>query len=79
MQSWICAGRECFFTWAFLGSVMTQLASHNKFRHPLIRDTSLVALVTLVVLVLSGLVGVVIVQLVNGSGYEYGVSSFGKE
>lgn len=31
-RSWICASREAFFTWAFLGAVILQLASHNRFR-----------------------------------------------
>ncbi len=75
-QSWVCAGRECFFTWAFLGSVLVQLSSHNRFRHRVIRDTTLVVVVTLVVLVLSGLLGVAITHMLSPR-YEYSVSSFG--
>ena len=77
-QSWICAGRECFFTWAFLGGVMTQLSSHNRFRHNAARDAAVVAVLTLGALVLSGVAGVAMVQMVNNSGYEYTVSSFGE-
>ena len=77
-QSWVCAARECFFTWMFLGSVMTQLASHNHFRHKLIRDSTLIVIITLAVMILSGLLGVAIVQMINHRGYEYKVSSFGK-
>ncbi len=77
-QGWISASRECFFTWMFLGSVMGQLSSHNKFRHKLVRDTTIMSLVTLVILVLAGLVGVAVVNLVNKSGYTYTVSSFGE-
>jgi hypothetical protein len=74
----VCAAREVFFTWIFLGSVFTQLASHNRFRHNLVRDTSLVAVVTLAVLVLAGLTGVALVKVINSAGYSYGVSSFGE-
>ncbi len=32
-HSWICAGRECFFTWGFMAVVVLQLASHNRFEN----------------------------------------------
>ena len=38
LQSWVCAAKECFFTWAFLGGSLLQLAAHNKFKHNLRRD-----------------------------------------
>lgn len=75
-QSWICAARECFFTWCFLGGVMIQLGSHNKFRHQLIRDTTLIVIVTLGVLMLAGSLGVALGHIISHSGYKYGVSSF---
>ena len=75
-QSWVCAGRECFFTWAFFGAILIQLSSHNRFRHRVIRDTTVVVIVTLVVLVLSGLLGVAITHMLNPR-YEYTASSFG--
>jgi solute carrier family 6 (neurotransmitter transporter) len=77
-QSWICAARECFFTWGILGASIMQLSSHNSFKHRLLRDTTIIVVVTLVVLILSGLVGVAIVMLIRSSGYDYTVSSFGK-
>ena len=99
LQSWVCAGRECFFTWAFLGPVLVQLASHNRsvkvnkqlkvnnqlisskcpnrWRHRVIRDTTLVVVLTLAVLVLSGLLGVAITHMLNPR-YQYTVSSFGE-
>ena len=77
LQSWVCAGRECFFTWAFLGPVLVQLASHNRWRHRVIRDTTLVVVVPLAVLVLSGLLGVAITHMLNPR-YQYTVSSFGE-
>ena len=58
---------------------MTQLASHNKFRHKLIRDSTIIVIVTLAILILSGLLGVAMVQMINHRGYEYKVSAFGKE
>ena len=29
-QAWVCAAKECFLTWSFLGGSLLQLASHNK-------------------------------------------------
>ena len=57
---------------------MTQLSSHNRFRHNAARDAAVVAVLTLGALVLSGVAGVAMVQMVNNSGYEYTVSSFGE-
>ena len=78
IRSWVSAGRECFFTWVFLGAVISQLSSHNRFRHRVIRDTTAVVVVTLVVLVLAGFLGVAIRQSISPR-YEYTVSSFGTE
>lgn len=77
-QSWICAARECFFTWCILGATMSQLASHNKFKHKLFRDTTIIVIVTFAVLILSGICGITMVNIVSHSGYNYVASSFGK-
>ena len=45
-QSWVCAARECFFTWAYFGGTLLQLAAHNKFRHNLKRDTAIAIMVS---------------------------------
>ena len=57
---------------------MSQLASHNKFKHNLFRDTSIVVIVTFAVLILSGICGVTLVNVISHSGYKYVASSFGK-
>ena len=75
-ESWVCAARETFFTWGILGATVLQLASHNRFKHPLARDVTIVSIITLVVLVLSGIVGISTVSLVKSSGYNYVSSSF---
>ena len=77
-DSWICAARECFFTWCILGATMSQLASHNKFKHRLFRDTTIVIIVTFTVLILSGICGITMVNIISHSGYQYVGSSFGK-
>ena len=60
--------REAFNTWVFLGSVMLQLASHNRFRSNLLRDMLVVFAVTVSMLVLSGLTGVAMQQTLAASG-----------
>jgi len=75
-QSWLAAGRECFFTWIFLGSAIVQLASHNHFRHNLARDITLVSLITVAALALAGLLGISIVSVVKSAGYQFKTSSF---
>ena len=57
---------------------MSQLASHNKFKHKLYRDSSIIVLVTFGVLILSGICGIAIVDILNQYGYVYEGSSFGK-
>ena len=57
---------------------MSQLASHNKFKHKLFRDSTIVVLVTVLVLVLSGISGIAIKNLINHSGYQIVASSFGE-
>uniref|UniRef100_A0A0K2TZK3 Uncharacterized protein n=1 Tax=Lepeophtheirus salmonis TaxID=72036 RepID=A0A0K2TZK3_LEPSM len=75
-NSWICAARECFLVWSLLGASILQLSSHNKFKHRLARDTTIISIITLIVLVISGLMGVAAVKVIIGSGYDYQVSSY---
>ena len=75
-DSWICAARECFFTWCILGATMSQLASHNQFKHKLFRDTSIIVFVTFAVLILSGICGIAMVNIISNYGYQYVASSF---
>lgn len=76
-KSWVCAAKECFFTWSFFGGSLLQLASHNKFKRNLRRDTTIIILVTLLFLVVSGILGVAIHKLLETSGqYTYIPSSF---
>ena len=77
-QAWVCAARECFFTWGLLGATMLQMASHNRFKQPLARDSLIIVILTLAILILSGIIGVSTVSLINSFGYEYTASSFGK-
>ena len=63
------AVRESFHTWLFLGSVILQLSSHNRFRSNLLRDALVVVVVTASLVVLSGLTGVAMTQTLAGSGY----------
>jgi len=76
-KSWVCAAKECFFTWSFFGASLLQLASHNKFRHNLKRDTTIIVIITLLFFTVSGILGVAIHRLVETSGqYTYIPSSF---
>ena len=75
----MCAAKECFLTWAFLGGSLLQLAAHNKFRHNLRRDSTIIILVTFIFLTVSGILGVAIHKLIETSGqYTYIPSSFGE-
>ena len=78
-QSWVCAAKECFLTWSFLGGSLLQLSAHNKFRHNLRRDSTIIILITLIFLSVSGILGVAIHKLIETSGqYTYIPSSFGE-
>ena len=54
------------------------MASHNRFKQPLARDSLIVVILTLAILILSGVIGVSTVSLIRSFGYEYTASSFGK-
>lgn len=55
-----------------------QIAAHNKHKHLLQRDTSLVVILTFVVLLLGAFLANTCVQILRHHGYVYTTSSFGK-
>lgn len=55
-----------------------QIAAHNKHKHLLQRDTSLVVILTFVVLLLGAFLANTCVQILRHHGYIYTTSSFGK-
>merc|ERR1719433_371630 len=76
-KSWVCAAKECFFTWSFFGGSLLQLAAHNRLKHNVRRDTTIIVIITLLFLTISGIVGVAIHKLLETSGqYNYIPSSF---
>ena len=77
-KSWVAALTEVFFTWGLLGAAAMQIASHNRHKHLLSRDTSLVIVLTLAVLLLAAFLANTCVALLNSHGYVYVPSSFGK-
>ena len=77
-KSWVAALTEVFFTWGLFGAAAMQVASHNRHKHLLNRDTSLVIVLTLAVLLLAAFLANTCVTLLNSHGFEYVPSSFGK-
>ncbi|KAJ8883043.1 hypothetical protein PR048_014882, partial [Dryococelus australis] len=75
-KSWVAATTEAFFTWGLLGASLMQISSHNRNKHLLNRDTSLVVVITLSVLMLSAFLANTCVQLLKAGGYIYMPSSF---
>ncbi|XP_015599859.1 uncharacterized protein LOC107269926 isoform X2 [Cephus cinctus] len=75
-KSWVAASSEVFLTWGLLGSAAMQIAAHNKHKHLLQRDTSLVVVLTFVVLLLSAFLANTCVQILRSHGYVYTTSSF---
>lgn len=55
-----------------------QIAAHNKHKHLLQRDTSLVVVLTFAVLLLAAFLANTCVQILRHHGYIYTTSSFGK-
>lgn len=55
-----------------------QIAAHNKHKHLLQRDTTLVIILTFVVLLLGAFLANTCVQILRHHGYIYTTSSFGK-
>ncbi|KAL1492258.1 hypothetical protein ABEB36_012734 [Hypothenemus hampei] len=75
-RSWLSAGQETFLTWGLLGAAVMQIASHNKHKHLLQRDSSLVAVMTISVLLLVAFLANTCVQILKSYGYAYYPSSF---
>ncbi|XP_063242544.1 sodium-dependent transporter bedraggled [Bacillus rossius redtenbacheri] len=75
-KSWVAATTEAFLTWGLLGASLMQISSHNRNKHLLNRDTSLVVVLTLTVLLLSAFLANTCVQLLKAGGYVYTPSSF---
>lgn len=77
-KSWIAASQEVFLTWGLLGAATMQIASHNKNKHLLQRDSSLIAVITFAILLLSAFLANTCVQILRSNGYIYLPSSFEK-
>ncbi|CAK9799594.1 Sodium-dependent transporter bedraggled [Anthophora plagiata] len=75
-KSWVAASIEVFLTWGLLGAAAMQIAAHNKHKHLLQRDTSLVIVLTIVVLLLAAFLANTCVQVLKHHGYIYIPSSF---
>lgn len=77
-KSWMAAGQEVFLTWGLLGAAVMQIASHNKHKNLLQRDSSLVAVITFTILLLVAFLANTCVQILKYYGYNYTPDSFGK-
>lgn len=77
-NSWLAAGQEVFLTWGLLGAAVMQITSHNKHKHLLQRDSSLVAVITFTILLLVAFLANTCVQILRSYGYNYIPSSFEK-
>ncbi|CAL7946641.1 unnamed protein product [Xylocopa violacea] len=75
-KSWVAASIEVFLTWGLLGAAAMQIAAHNKHKHLLQRDTSLVIVLTIVVLLLAAFLANTCVKVLRHHGYIYIPSSF---
>ncbi|XP_014488477.1 PREDICTED: uncharacterized protein LOC106751810 isoform X2 [Dinoponera quadriceps] len=75
-KSWVAASNEVFLTWGLLGAAAMQIAAHNKHKHLLQRDTSLVVVLTFAVLLLAAFLANTCVQILRHHGYIYTTSSF---
>ncbi|KYQ54914.1 Sodium- and chloride-dependent glycine transporter 1, partial [Trachymyrmex zeteki] len=75
-KSWVAASNEVFLTWGLFGAAAMQIAAHNKHKHLLQRDTSLVVILTFVVLLLVAFLANTCVQILRLHGYIYTTSSF---
>ncbi|XP_050447648.1 uncharacterized protein LOC126849656 isoform X2 [Cataglyphis hispanica] len=75
-KSWVAASNEVFLTWGLLGAAAMQIAAHNKHKHLLQRDTTLVVILTFAVLLLGAFLANTCVQVLRLHGYIYTTSSF---
>ncbi|XP_056631200.1 sodium-dependent transporter bedraggled isoform X2 [Diorhabda sublineata] len=77
-KSWLAASQEVFLTWGMLGAAIMQIASHNRHKHLLQRDSSLVAVITFTILLLVAFLANTCVQILKAYGYSYIPDSFEK-
>ncbi|XP_063930579.1 sodium-dependent transporter bedraggled [Zophobas morio] len=75
-KSWLAAAQETFFTWGILGTAVMQIASHNKHKHLLQRDSSLVAVITFTILLLVAFLANTCVQILRYYNYNFIPDSF---
>ncbi|XP_050515599.1 sodium-dependent transporter bedraggled isoform X2 [Diabrotica virgifera virgifera] len=75
-KSWLAASQEVFLTWGLLGAAVMQIASHNRHKHLLQRDSSLVAVITFTILLLVAFLANTCVQILKAYGYTYLPDSF---
>lgn len=75
-KSWVAAFTETFLTWGILGACTMQITSHNRPKHLLHRDASLVIILTIAVLILAAFLANTCVHLLEAHGYMYLPSSF---
>lgn len=75
-KSWLAASQEAFLTWGLLGAAVMQITSHNKHKHLLQKDSSLVVLITFIVLFLVAFLANTCVQILRADGYNYITSSY---
>ncbi|KAJ4452353.1 hypothetical protein ANN_03886 [Periplaneta americana] len=75
-KCWVAATSEVFFTWGLLGAAAMQVVSHNRHKHLLHRDTSLVIVLTLAVLLLAAFLANTCVTILQAHGFTYLPSSF---
>ncbi|XKL62296.1 hypothetical protein PGB90_002129 [Kerria lacca] len=75
-KSWIAAFTEVFLTWGVFGASAMQIASHNRQKHFLYRDSALVIIITISVLLLSAFIANMCSQLLEYNNFLYLPSSF---
>lgn len=61
-----------------LGAAIMQITSHNKYKHMLQRDSSLIAVITFTILLLVAFLSNTCVQILKSYGYSYLPDSFGE-
>ncbi|XP_044738253.1 sodium-dependent transporter bedraggled isoform X2 [Chrysoperla carnea] len=75
-KCWVAAFQEAFLTWGLFGAAAMQIASHNKHKHLLQRDTGLVVVITCTVLLLAAFLANTCVEVLQFYGYNYLPGSF---
>ncbi|KDR15727.1 sodium- and chloride-dependent glycine transporter 1 isoform X2 [Zootermopsis nevadensis] len=75
-KCWVAATAEVFSTWGLLGATAMQITSHNRHKHLLNRDTTLVVVLTLAVLLLAAFLASTCVNILHSQGFTYIPSSF---